>query len=172
MKKSVLTGLVLIVLGGVLLLQAAGLPVISWGTLLWSTAMALGIAYAAGGWRRTRRGRIFWGVMLAMTAGFALATRIPATGVTSYYIVPWLLLAGGLAMIAAYLRLPRSLHLLVAALAVTTLACAVFLVEFGVIERDLVTDAVGEYWGLVLVLFGAGMLVPSARGLTTEAQRN
>lgn len=160
-RKALLwTGGLLIAAGVLLLLRSTALVPLGLDTIVMAALAATGLTLAVRGFRDRAAGRVFFGTLLVLTAGFEFFRRIEPLGISAYFVPPAVLLALGLAFLAAFVSRPSRLPLLVGALVFCPLAAGVWLVELGSLERWEVVEAVQNYWPVPLVLLGISLLIP------------
>jgi hypothetical protein len=76
---------------------------------------------------------------------------------------PLYLAVPGVAWLLVVTKSPREWHVLVPAVALLSLALAMYMTEVGSLTRGEVLDAVGRYWPVALVAFGFAMILTGWR---------
>jgi hypothetical protein len=164
-SKPMLPGILLIFAGVALLLGRIGVLSLGFWGIVWLAVAAgggflvvRGMTSPAGG-----RGRVFWGIVL-------LAFGVYRFLVVSDFFYPEpgiaftaTCFALGVAFLAASTRRPPSLPLGVVGAASLVLGTAVLLAEADALAYRDVKDVITTWTPVVLILFGASLLIPRRR---------
>jgi hypothetical protein len=111
------------------------------------------------GFGRGRRGKIFFGTVVFLYGLYFLLHSIDAFEVGGHLVVASTFVIVGSAFLMVWLNDLRDWYYLIPALLSGAVGSALFLSELGYLSHWEVLDAVRVYWPLVLILFGAGMIL-------------
>jgi hypothetical protein len=164
-RRTTIAGIILILVGAGLLLHRLGLIDLSTGDVLWTLAAAGGgvMVYRGFAGQGPASGKIFWGTVLAAAGALQLADRLMPAGMDPGVEGPLYLATPALAWVLVVVKSPREWHVLIPAIALIGLACAMYMTEIGTLTRGEVRDAVGTYWPVALVAFGLAMILTGWR---------
>lgn len=163
--RNVYLGIALVALGGVMLLEWAGVLSFSFRDLL-----MVGVALV-GGWmivsgfeaRPAGRGKVFWGVILVAVGGIAALQGTSLMEVSATLKPSLVIGVPGLAIALSVVHSPRAWHMLVPALALIGLSAGVGLVASGAMPDEILELVVLTYWPFAVILFGSALILNSWR---------
>jgi hypothetical protein len=158
-SQSRVFGILLIALGAMLLLDRLEVVSFGWGRIFWMFIGLWGALLAAQGFTLKRRGRIFWGSLLFFLGIFFTLDAWDLIWLTDELGFGGVSLALGLAFVMVYVVEPRNFGVLVPAMLFVGFGVAMILVELNYLDWWEVRRVIRTYWPLVLILWGAAMLV-------------
>ena len=159
--KTAAFGLVLIVIGAMLLLGALGVQLPSMQTLwpLIVIAFSLFVLYSAVRDKPIKPDSVWFGTMGTLVGFlFAYITLGPGAWGDLRTLWPLFPLIAGVAWLVAYASDPRQIAHLVAALIAGAVGVVALLINTGWLEPYIGRQLL-EYWPLILVALGLGMIV-------------
>jgi hypothetical protein len=158
-SKSRIFGVLLIALGSMLLLDRLEVISLGGGRIFWMFLGIWGGLLAVQGFSMKRRGRIFWGSLLFFLGIFFSLDAWDLIWLTDELRFGGISLALGLAFVMLYAFEPRNFGVLVPAVLFVGFGAAMILVEYDYLDWWEVRRVIRTYWPLVLILWGAAMLV-------------
>ena len=153
-------GSALIIIGATLLLTRLDILSFEWPVVFWSFVSLFGAYKLAVNAKRRRKGGVFWGTFLLLFGGVKTLDYTGMIFMYQFYTVPLVLTILGIALVAMYLVKTSDWQVLVPAVLCLGAGVCMILADFGYISRWEVNHAVRSYWPVVLILFGAALLVP------------
>jgi hypothetical protein len=161
-EQHVWPGIVLILIGGMMLLDRMNVLQWEWWAVVWAAVTVLGAAKIVQGVARRKSGKVFWGTVFFLLGGLQVLDYAGLLDSYPHYMVPFslpvILATLGIAFIAMFLVHPREWQLLVPAVAFLGLGTVMILSDFGMIDREGVVDAVRSYWPVALIVFGIALV--------------
>lgn len=161
-SRALFPGIVFILVGAAMLLSRLGLFHLGFWGVVWLVMVAGGLLLLLRGigGEKGVRGRVFWGVVLLAFGTFRLLENagflLPEPG---YVVAGTFAVVGGAFLAGAMVR-PTSLPMTVIGAVCLLIGFVVLLAELDALSRWQVKEALATWWPLVLVLFGASMLIP------------
>ncbi len=159
MKRLPWFGIVLIVVGGLMLLDRLDVIWFGWGAALWALIGVLGLVRGVDGFTRKKPGLVFWGTFLFLLGAYGLLRDLDVVELRSYWWFPALLLILGFSFFMMFLSSPRDWHLLVPSAALLSVGAAIVLTEYGYFYRYDVVHAIRMYWPVALIAFGISLVL-------------
>ena len=157
--RSLVFGIVLIALGLVLLLDRLDVFSVRWDSLAWVIGLCLGGFLVVDGFMRGRRARVYWGGVLFFFSLYWVLVRWDAIYHHGFFVTPVVLLAFGLSFFLLYASDTNEYGLLFPAVLLTGVGVAMILWWLEYFEWYEVRGYVRTYWPLLLVIWGAALLL-------------
>ena len=157
-RQPIFWGGVLIVLGTVLLLHKLELLPFSWWVLIWGGVAAAALFMIVRRFREHGEG-VFWWVLVFCFALYKLVGTANWLYLPSWYGLPLMLIAVGIAFATTVALRPRDWHLVVPAALFLFVGGGILMAEMGTLEDEVVRSAIRSYWPFALIAFGAALLL-------------
>jgi len=162
-KPSILPGLILIIIGAILLLHKLDIFNVGWYEIYPLILMGIGILFFTSIIGKNQKGAVFPGTILFLLGMFYFLRNYE---IIPYYYMrevwPVFLLILGLAFFAIFLTKPDDWGVLIPAAVFVLLGVSFLLREFHIISWNA-WDVVGDYWPIILIIIGAGVILGSLR---------
>lgn len=158
-QRGLVFGIVLIALGVVLLLNRLDVFFVQWDSLAWVAGLCLGGFLVVDGFVRGRRARVYWGGVLFFFSLYWVLTRLDVIHHHGFFVTPVILLSFGLSFFLLYASDTKEYGLLFPAVLLTGVGAIMILWWLEYIEWYEVRCYVRTYWPLLLIIWGAGLLL-------------
>ena len=165
-SRSVGFGIVLIVIGLAMLLDHVHIVSMSWWLIFWAS-VAAGSAVVLVRNSQQKQGGVFWLTVLFFLALYKTLQLLGALEFHESMGLPLLLVITGIGLVVVVVTHPVRWHLLVPAVVLIGVGCAMVLAELDLVSAWEVRSVVNTYWPVGVILFGAAMLLNS-RGWTGQ----
>ena len=157
--RSLAFGIVLITLGVVMLLDRLDVLPMRWESFIWIVGVCVGGFLVFDGFRRMRRARIYWGSVLFFFSSYWVLARWDVIHHHGFFVTPVILLSFGLSFVLLYASNTNEYGLLFPAVLLTGVGGAMILWWLEYFEWYEVSCYVRTYWPLLLVIWGAALLL-------------
>lgn len=161
-------GLFLIAFGALLLLRRFDVIDLRLREILWPLLILLGIVVTARGFADGRKGKIIFGSLLFLYSIFFFIRALDRVYVPIDMFVPASFLILGIVAFMVFINNPRDWYYLIPAFFLLGLGILLVMSEYGYLYYWEAYEVIGDWWPVVLVVFGAGMLL---RHRQTQAGR-
>lgn len=162
-KPSVWPGLILIFIGAILLLYKLDVFDFGWYEVYPLILMGIGVLFFTSIIGKNQKGAVFPGTILFLLGLFYFLRNYE---IISYYYMrevwPVFLLILGLAFFAVFLTKPEDWGVLIPAAILVLLGVSFLMREFHIIRWN-VWDVIGDYWPIILIIIGAGIILGSLK---------
>lgn len=152
-------GLLMIVLGGILLLDKLHVVEIGYWMIVWSVVMLFGLVGVARGFARNRRGKIFWGTVWFLYGLFFLLQSSDIFYVRGHMFIPSTFLIIGISFLMVYLNNLHDWVHLVLAVFIGGIGALFILADLEYFSYWDVRDWVHTYWPIALILIGVSLML-------------
>jgi len=152
-------GIALIILGGVLLMKRFFDLTVAFWQVFWGLLVLLGFVGVARGFSGNNRWKVFWSSVLFFYGLFFFLHTIDAIYINGNLFFPASFLIFGFSFIMAYILDLRDWYLLIPGLTLTLCGAAFLMTQFGYFDSWELWDIIRRYWPVLLILFGAGMIL-------------
>jgi hypothetical protein len=165
-----LFGVALVLIGAAMLLDRTGVLSLSWPLVFWGAIALLGAFKLTRGFTVATcgGGSLFWGTVLLAVGLYNVLRDMNVTVIDTYLELPALVTTVGAGFLMMFIRHPRHWHILIPALFFGGLGTLMLLSELGYFSRWEVMSVVRTYWPIVLILFGASLLL--SRGYPRKSE--
>jgi hypothetical protein len=151
-------GILLIAVGTLMLLDRLNVLTMSVGLVFWAgIVMVSGVMLVRNMQRKD--GGIFWWTVLLFIGLYKTMALLGIVEIEPSLRLPLILVIGGCATVVMVISQPHRWHLLVPGIVMLGLGGALILTEFGYVSAWDLSVVVRNYWPVVLVLFGAALLL-------------
>ncbi len=158
--KNLWIGAALILVGAAILLERTGVLDIGWKVVFWGIVAVGGAVKLYDGFTRNRRGAIFGGTGFLILGVACLLDKLDVIYLDGPAAFALLLLAVGIAFLLMLVKSPRDWHLAVPGICFLAIGGAMFAGEIGIFPYVWeFRDIIRHYWPVVLILFGASLLL-------------
>jgi LiaI-LiaF-like transmembrane region/LiaF transmembrane domain len=157
--RYVWMGSALIVIGAAMLLNRLGLLDVEWPVVFWTLVSLFGAYKLAAHIKTRRKGGVFWGTFLLLFGAVKALDYAGTIFVYQFYTIPLIFTLVGISLFAAFLVSPGDWQILVPAVLLLGIGVCMTLADFGYMSRWEVNYAVHHYWPVILILFGAALLL-------------
>ncbi len=158
-RRYVWAGITLIAIGAAMLLNRLDILQLEWPVVLWSLVSLFGAYKLATNIRTKRKGGVFWGTFLLLFGAVKALDYTGAIFLYQFYTIPLIFTLVGISLFAAFLVSPGDWQILVPAVLLLGIGVCMILADFGYLSRWEVNYAVHHYWPVILILFGAALLL-------------
>lgn len=159
MKRSILPGIILILIGGLLFLDKLGFYSLRWSTTYPLILMLLGIIFFSWVWRRGDKGAVFPGTILFLLGVFLFLRNnylLPAYYLWEFW--PVFLIIVGLAFLVLFIFKPYDWGVLVPGGILLFFGTVLFLDNIYYLPWQT-RELVGTFWPVILIIIGIGIIL-------------
>lgn len=158
-SKFPLFGVLLIVVGGVMLLQRTGVVDVGWHLVFWTLVTAAGAFKIVRGFTSPASGGQFWGTIFFGVGLTFVLEHLGLVWIPGPVGIPLLLLLVGAAFLVKFAALRRDWHLLIPGVLFAGLGSSLLFSEMGWFPDWDLLSPLATYWPVVLILFGTALLL-------------
>ncbi len=151
-------GVVLILVGGVLLLDRLHVADIRFSYVFWALLMVFGLIKVSQGFSNNSSGRVFMGTIFFLYGLYFLLRVLDYVEFRGHIFIPATFIIIGFAFIMTFLNNMREWSLLVPAILLMGIGSAYILSDMGYLYPWEVGEYVRMYWPVGLILVGIALL--------------
>jgi len=159
MRRSIAPGIILILMGGLLLLDKLGYYRLRWSTIYPLILLLLGVMFFSWVWRRGDKGAVFPGTILFLLGLFFFFRN---SGLLPLYYLwefwPVFLIIVGLAFVVLFIFKPHDWGVLVPG-GILLFFGTVFLLNNIYYLPWRTRELVGTFWPVILIIIGIGIIL-------------
>ncbi len=157
--KFPLLGVVLILFGGLLLLNNLGVLYLERGKILWLGGAIVGGIIVIDSFIHKHRDRVFWGSVLFFASVMFSIEKWRVIEPYGSYWIPAMSTAVGLAFLMLFFYEPRDVAILIPAFLFTGFGVVWMLVDLEILDWFDVRHYIRNYWPVALILWGVAILL-------------
>ena len=152
-------GAILILVGVTMLLSRLHVVPLGWREVFWGLVAAFGAYKIWTGFTWGHKGAIFWGTLLFLFGAYRILYHLEIYELPMDLGFPAFVTMIGIGFFMIFVSAPREWHLLIPALFFLVIGVGMGMSELGYMYRWEFLRAIKTYWPLVLILFGASLLL-------------
>jgi hypothetical protein len=151
-------GIILILAGVAFLLDQLHVIDFGWGKVLWAVVAVMGAVLAFSAFTNNEQGKIFFGTILFLFGLFFFLRSLDIIRHGNHVFWPALLMIIGFAFLMLFVSNAREWVLLIPSVLFVGLGVVFMLAELRYLYYWDVWCAIGQYWPVVLILIGIGLI--------------